>query len=76
MPRWCSIIISIFDREFILTGKIDKEFSRWLHKLFNSRQEADYKELIEITMAEAKDGLKKAQDFVREIQRVIKKEID
>jgi uncharacterized protein len=36
-------IISMFDQFFILTGKIDKQFSKALHGMFNARQVADYR---------------------------------
>jgi len=35
-------VISIFDKEFILTEKIDKYYSEILHKMFNIRQKGDY----------------------------------
>lgn len=42
-------IISMFDRVFILTGKMDKRLSKSLHRIFNARQVADYKEMVEIS---------------------------
>lgn len=64
-------IISMFDQVFILTGKMDKRFSKSLHKMFNARQVADYKELVEVSEEEADDAIKTARDFVEEINRVI-----
>ena len=64
-------IISLFDKEFVLSGKMDREFSKSLHKMFNARQVADYKELVEVSSEDAEDALKQAADFVKEIKRVI-----
>ena len=35
-------VISIFDKEFVLAGKIDRRFSQMLHETFEKRQEGDY----------------------------------
>lgn len=35
-------VISYFDREYVKPGIIDKKFSKWLHRLFDLRQDADY----------------------------------
>jgi uncharacterized protein (UPF0332 family) len=64
-------IISMFDQAFTLSGKIDRDFSKSLHKMFNLRQVADYKELVEVSSEDAEDALKQAADFVKEIKRVI-----
>jgi uncharacterized protein (UPF0332 family) len=39
-------IISIYDKEFVHTGKFEKEYSKTLHRIFNMRQTADYRELV------------------------------
>jgi uncharacterized protein (UPF0332 family) len=64
-------IISMFDRTFILSGKMDRQFSKSLHKMFNARQVADYKELVEVTPEEVDEALRAAREFIREIKRVL-----
>ena len=64
-------VISKFDQVFVLSGKIDKQFSKALHKMFNARQVADYKELVEVSPDEADDALEAARKFVEEIKKVI-----
>ncbi len=64
-------VISTFDQVFILSGKIEKQFSKALHKMFNARQVADYKELAEVSREEADDALKTAARFLEEIRKVI-----
>ena len=61
-------VISLFDREFVRVGKIDKYYSEVLHKMFNSRQKGDYKELIEITSDDASEHVKLAEEFLKAIK--------
>jgi len=63
-------VISLFDREFILPGKIEKQFSQSLHKMFNVRQEADYKELVEITHQDAEEKVRIAKEFIGMIKQL------
>ena len=46
-------VISIFDKEFVHAGKIDKYYSKILHKAFDARQESDYKEFVELSTKDA-----------------------
>ncbi len=64
-------IISIFDKEFVHTNKIDKGYSKILHKLFEARQEGDYKELIEWSSDEAAEFVGLAKDFLDAMRKVI-----
>ena len=64
-------IISMFDKEFVLSGKMDREFSRSLHKMFNARQIADYKELVEVSSEDAVEAIKVAKLFIEEIKKVV-----
>lgn len=66
-------IISIFDREFIKTGKIDKRYSRMLHDVFDARLEGDYKEYVEITANDALEHVKFAEEFMQTIKDFINK---
>ncbi len=61
-------VISIFDKEFILTKKIDKYYSEILHKMFNIRQKGDYKELVELTLEDAIEHIRLAKEFINSIK--------
>lgn len=61
-------IISIFDKEFILTGKLEKENSRIFHSLFDDRQEFDYKEQSIATNEQADNALKYSESFITSIK--------
>ena len=62
-------VISIFDKEFIHPGKIDKHYSKILHRIFEARQEGDYKELVELSFEDAKEFIKLAEEFLEEIKK-------
>lgn len=56
--------ISLFDKEFIKTGILDKEFSKVLHRAFELRQKGDYMEQTEVTKQDVEEIRPKAVLFV------------
>lgn len=61
-------IISTFDKEFIKTGKIEKQCSKILHDLFDARQEADYKEFVNLTAADASELVTQTKFFFGKVK--------
>lgn len=57
-------VISIFDREVVRPGQMDPRFSRMIHRLFDLRQKADYKELVNIESQEAAEAVAQSREFV------------
>jgi len=57
-------VIGLFDREFVHTGKFPVEYSRMLHRLFDARQESDYKEFIQYSPEEARKFFEMAGTFL------------
>lgn len=64
-------IISIFDQEFVRTGRIDKRYSKILHDTFNARLKSDYKEYIELSSDDAAEFVKSAEEFLEVIRKSI-----
>jgi len=64
-------VISIFDKEFVHTGKIDEHYSKILHKVFNARQEGDYKELVKLSYEDAAEFVKLAEEFIEAIKKIV-----
>jgi uncharacterized protein (UPF0332 family) len=54
-------------------GKIDKYYSKILHKMFDAQQESDYKELVKISLDDANKYVKYAREFLQEIEKIIMK---
>jgi len=65
-------VISIFNKEFVHSGKIDKNFSKILHRNFILRQEGDYKELVKISRDDAARSIVDAKEFLSVIKNFIK----
>lgn len=66
-------VIAFFDREFVKPGIIDKEFSKWLHRLFDLRQDADYGDMFEPTEDQCMQAAEQAKEFVTCIRDYIRK---
>ena len=64
-------VISIFDKEFVHTGKLDPYYSKILHRVFKARQEGDYKELVELSLENAIELVKLAEEFLYGIKNLI-----
>lgn len=64
-------VISIFDKVFVHSGKIDKNFSKILHRIFILRQEGDYKELVKISQDDAARSVADSKEFLSAIKNFI-----
>lgn len=64
-------VIGLFDNEFVHPGKLPVECSRMLHRLFDARQESDYKEFVQFPAADARRFFEMAEVFVAEIKRYV-----
>ena len=60
--------ISLFDREFIKSGILDKELSKTLHRAFELRQKGDYMEQAEVTRNDVDEMLPKTKEFVNKVK--------
>ncbi len=63
-------IISLFDKELVHAGKIGPENSKILHKLFEARQESDYKELVLFSKEETSLLVEEAGKFLGAIKKL------
>ena len=64
-------VISIFDKEFVHARKFDKHYSKILHRMFNMRQEGDYKELVKISRNDAVKSIEHAKSFLDAIKEFV-----
>lgn len=63
-------VISVFDKEFVKTGKIDKRYSRILHDVFDARQDSDYKEFVELSSKDAAELVQLSAEFLEAIKKI------
>ena len=66
-------IIAVFDKMFVHTGKLGREYSKMLHRLFDARQEVDYRELVEYSHEDAATYVRKAEEFLKGIKSFIER---
>lgn len=64
-------IIGIFDRELVRSGKMDPRFSRMLHRLFEQRLQADYREFAALSHEDAARAVQDARQFVMAIREMV-----
>jgi uncharacterized protein (UPF0332 family) len=60
-------MISLFDREFVKKGLFDQRFSKWLHALFDLRQDADYGDMSKTSSEQSREAVDRAMAFVAEV---------
>ena len=61
-------VIAVFDRDLVHTGKIEKHYSKIVHKMFAARQQVDYKELVETPVEDAEECVRLAKEFLHYVQ--------
>jgi uncharacterized protein (UPF0332 family) len=64
-------IISIFDKTIIHTGRLDRDYSRMLHRMFDTRQECDYKEFVLVSPDDAAIAVEQAERFLSGIKGLL-----
>jgi len=64
-------VISLFNRRFVKTGKVDKGFGVILKDARRSREMADYSELAEFSREDAEGQIADAELFIQEVERLV-----
>ncbi len=65
-------VISMFDKEIISSGGMDKKYSEYLHRLFLARLQGDYKAVtVDLDLEDAKRLLGLAEEFVNQIRKLV-----
>ena len=67
-------VIGAFDRDYVRSGKVERKMGKIVHSLFDARQESDYKEMAEITLADAEEAVLSAREFAAAVKRFIASE--
>jgi len=67
-------VIALFNRHFVKTGKIDKQFGVVLKDARRSREMADYSDLAEFVREDAEDQLRDAEMFIQAVAKLLGEE--
>ena len=65
-------VLSLFNRHFVKTGLIPVELGKFYSRLFDTRTESDYTDLVTIDLKEIQDNLKTAEIFIPAVKSLIK----
>lgn len=66
---------SLFDREWVNTGRVSLEMGRLYRVLFNQRNRGDYEDLVTFGEDEVRVWLEKAHDFVETLADTVEKSV-
>jgi uncharacterized protein (UPF0332 family) len=64
-----------FNKEFVFTGKIEKEFYKIYNRAFDKRQEGDYDDFVTFAKEEVIDDLENMKKFLKELESFIDKQL-
>jgi uncharacterized protein (UPF0332 family) len=70
-PRKHRGVLMLFDTEFVRTGLLPKTLSESLHRLFDARQDDDYRRLNPVLPDEALDLIAVAERFVQAVREYL-----
>lgn len=62
---------SIFNREFIKSGMLDKNFGKLYNNLFNKRHEGDYQDFQTFEMETIKPLIAKVEEFILSVENLL-----
>ena len=68
-------IIAIFDKAIIHAGRLDRDYSRMLHRMFDTRQECDYKEFVQVSPDDAAIAVEQAERFLAGIKGLLAEKV-
>jgi uncharacterized protein (UPF0332 family) len=63
--------IAFFDREYVKTGIFDKQLSKWLHRMFDLRQDSDYGDMFAPSQQQCDESIFHAREFVDKIKSLV-----
>lgn len=64
-------VLSLFDKEFVRPGRVEKRFSEMLHKAFNLRLRGDYEPVLAVDVEIAEETLAAAREFVGMVKELL-----
>lgn len=66
-------VIAYFQKEYIKTGKIDKQYSKYISQAFQIRNNTDYADFFIVSAKDAEEQYEKAEEFVAVIEEYLRK---
>jgi len=66
-----SQLLSWFNRNYVKTGRVNKEIGRIYKKQFENRLEGDYDDFVELNKEDVEVDYKNMLDFISEIEKLL-----
>ena len=63
--------LALFDLEFVCPGLLPRELSQWVHRVFERRLEADYREATTVDDGEAEECVERAAAFITRVRELV-----
>ena len=64
-------VIAYFQKEYVKTGKFDKEYSKYISSAFQIRNNCDYADFFLVSRNDAVEQYEKAEKFVDAVKRYL-----
>ena len=61
---------SIFNREIVNEGLIEKQWGEFFTDMFDRRQKGDYKDFVKFEKQDVEEWLKKSEEFINKIDKL------
>ena len=65
-------VIAYFQKEYVKTGKFDKEYSKYISSAFQIRNNCDYADFFLVSRNDAEEQYKKAVKFLNAVEQYLK----
>ena len=66
-------VIAYFQKEYVKTGKFDKEYSKYISGAFQIRNNCDYTDFFLVSKNDAAEQCEKAEKFVNAVKKYLSK---
>lgn len=64
-------VIAYFQREYVKTGKFDKEYSKYINSAFQIRNNCDYADFFIVSKQDAYEQYERAEKFIKEVEEYL-----
>ena len=69
-------MISYFQKEYIKTGLIEKQYSKFLSQAFQIRNNTDYADFFIVSKGDAAEQFSRAEEFIKALTLFIDKRLE
>ena len=69
-------VLSIFNREIVNKGHLEKKWGEFYSDMFKRRQKGDYQDFVEFQKQDVKAWLKKSEEFIDKINELALKNME